>query len=44
MIDLVKRIFLALDDRDFEKLKAMKDERTWYEFLVTPHLEKEAEG
>ena len=41
---MVRRIFIALDDDDFEKLKSMKEERTWYEFLVTPHLKEEAEG
>ena len=39
---MVKRIFLTLDDDDFEKLKSLKGEKTWEEFLVTPHLEKEA--
>jgi len=42
VIEMVKRIFLALDDGDFEQLKAMKEKKTWEEFLVKPHLEKEA--
>lgn len=38
---MVKRIFIALDDDDFDRLKALKGKLTWEEFLVTPHLEKE---
>ena len=41
---MVKRIFIALDNDDFEMLKTLKGKRTWEEFLVKPHLEKEAEG
>ena len=41
---MVKRIFLALDDKDFEALKVLKREMTWEEFLVKPHLKKAAEG
>lgn len=37
---MVRRIFLSLDDDDFEKLRALKGERTWEEFLVKPHLEE----
>jgi len=41
---MVKRIFLSLDNDDFEKLKATKGKRTWEEFLVKPHLEVFDEG
>jgi hypothetical protein len=39
LLSMVKRIFLSLDDSDFEKLKSSKGDRTWEEFLVKPHLE-----
>lgn len=38
---MVRRIFITLDDDDFERLEALKGKRTWEEFLVKPHLEEE---
>lgn len=40
---MVKRIFLALDDDDFEALEVLKGKRTWMEFLVEPLLKKAKE-
>jgi hypothetical protein len=37
---MVRRIFLTLDDGDFDKLESLKGKRTWEEFLVKPHLEE----
>ncbi len=35
---MVKRILLVLDDETFEKLKKLKGERSWEEFLVKSAL------
>ena len=40
VIGMVKRIFIALEDSDFETLKTLKQKMTWEEFLVRPHLDK----
>lgn len=39
---MVRRIILALDDEEFSRLKDLKQEKTWKQFLVDPILEKEA--
>ena len=31
---MVKRILLTIDDEDFDKLKRIKGEKSWEEFLV----------
>jgi len=36
MIEMVKRIFLSLDDDDFEELKVLKGKLTWDQLLVDP--------
>ena len=41
MTDMVKRILLAVDDMDFERLKELKGDNTWEQFLLKPHLETE---
>jgi hypothetical protein len=38
VIDLVKRIYLVLDDDKFAKLLAKKGNKTWEEFLIDCHL------
>lgn len=38
---MVKRIFLVLDDGDFNRLVEMKGDKTWEEFLVEPLLKQE---
>jgi hypothetical protein len=38
VIDLVKRIYLVLDDDKFSKLLAKKGDKTWEEFLIDCHL------
>lgn len=43
LFDMVRRIFIALDDDDFAKLESLKGKRTWEEFLVKPHLKEEGE-
>jgi len=36
---MVRRVQLILDDKDFERLKRIKGEKTWEELLVKPILE-----
>lgn len=36
---MVKRIQLILDDKDFERLKKIKGNKTWEELLVKPILD-----
>ncbi len=36
MIELVKRIFLTLDDDDFDELKVLKLGLTWDQLLIDP--------
>lgn len=43
MIDLVKRIYLVLDDDKFAKLLAKKGDKTWEEFLIDCHLREESD-
>ena len=40
---MVKRIQLTLDDEVFERLKEMKGDKSWEEFLVEP-LIRDSEG
>jgi len=40
---MVKRIQIVLDDDEFEALLRKKGDRTWYEFLIKPHLEERME-
>lgn len=42
MIDLVRRIYLVLDDDKFSKLLAKKGNKTWEEFLIDIHLREES--
>lgn len=37
---MVKRVFIYLDDDEFEKLVKLKGNKTWKEFLVEPILKK----
>ena len=40
---MVKRIQLTVDDAVFDKLKELKGERSWEQFLVEPLIQKTKE-
>ena len=40
---MVKRIQLTVDDPVFDKLRELKGERSWEQFLVEPLIQKEKE-
>jgi len=39
-----KHIVLALEDDVYEKLKELKGDRSWEQFLVEPHIKKEEDA